>query len=177
MPEISKIPELARFLNVTPEWLLYGHSEIKFSSLQHAIDHPWNTVPLVSWDEVIQHTSITKSFKENPAIRLILPIRRQVGVYAELGQNSFAVKLDDDSMFPRFKSGDILVSDPDYREHNLHIVIYFVNSLNRAICRQLKITNNKTILVAHNSSYEDIVITPEDKYCGAVRQSIMSIAS
>jgi len=171
MPEMSKIPELAKFLNVTPEWLLYGKTEIMFSNLQHAIDHPWSTVPLISWDEVTEHANITKLFKKNPSIK------RQVGVYAELSQNSFAVILDDDSMFPRFKSGDILVSDPDYREHNLHISIYFVKSLGRAICRQIKMMNNKEVLVAHNPTYKDIVVSSEDKYCGSVRQSIMSIAS
>lgn len=169
MPEISKIPELAKFLNVTPEWLLYGNTKIVFSNLQQAMDHPWNIVPLISWDEVIDHSDITKSFKKNPNIR------QQVGVYAELSQNSFAVILDDDSMFPRFKSGDILVSDPDYREHNLHIGIYYIRSIGRAVCRQIKITSDKKILVAHNPAYDDIAINPKDKYCGSVRQSIMSI--
>ena len=99
MPSTSNIYLLARFLNVTPEWLTYGDANV--ISAQSGS----NKVPLISYVQAGVWTGVEE-------------LRETCGDYdyiltdLNVSEDAFALQIVGDSMEPDFIEGDVVIIDP-----------------------------------------------------------------
>ena len=67
--------------------------------------------------------------------------------------NAFAVRVSGESMAPRFKSGDVLICDPNVIPENKDLVIAKLTDTNEATFKQLVIEDGHKILKALNPDW------------------------
>lgn len=69
------------------------------------------------------------------------------------GENTFAVRINGESMEPRFKHGEIIFCDPSQQAHNGDYVIAKLSDENQATFKQLVIEDGKNMLKAANPNW------------------------
>ncbi len=170
-PDTKRIPEIAKQFNVNAQWLLSGLGNINPAStikdLPTQTSPHWVQVPLLSWSEAGKWDSVV------PKILATDQNRNWAWAETEIGPNSYALTVQDDSMLPRYEPNSILIIDPDYKSAHKHIVIYLLAGEKQATCKQLIIEGKRKYLKPHNPSYPAYLIRKDDKYCGSIRQARM----
>ncbi len=169
-PDTTRIFELANKLNINTQWLFSGIGKItqtvrvKEPPTKDSLE--WTKVPILTWEEAGKWNDVVK----------IIHKKRNIDYMwtgTEVGCNSYALIVKDDSMIPRYEKDSILIIDPDYQPRHKHIVIYLLEGEKEAICKQLIIDGKYKYLKPHNPNYPASHIKDCDKYCGAIRQAIM----
>lgn len=122
-------------------------------------------VPLLSWSQInnwiIGHISIS-SINGNDFI---------LTTY-EPTPKSYALKVNDTSMIPRFEVNTILILDPTLDAKHGDFVVARTYHQEQPIIRQFINKNKKNYLVPLNTAmYKEIEFTSEDKVLGIVRQT------
>ncbi len=170
-PSMERLSEISSKLNVNMEWLLTGSGAINTKELpKEANDNGWRKLPILQWSDVdsILHKKIS------------LPTDTKY-IFSDLdsGPQSYAlvVREDDDTMAPRYCSGDIIIVDPD--AHPIHksiIVVKWKDSGKTAFVQYLENGPHK-YLSQNNKTYDSIRFSdaaPPFEYLGRARQIIMT---
>lgn len=169
-PDTKRILEIATKLNVNAQWLLSGighiNPNVKIKDFPIETSPNWTKVPILTWEDAGRWAKVFKSLNQRKNINW-------AWAETEIGCNSYALIVKDDSMLPRYEPESILIIDPDYKPYHKHIVIYLLDGEKEAICKQLIIEGKNKYLIAHNQNYPGIHIGKNDKYCGSIRQARM----
>jgi SOS-response transcriptional repressor LexA len=109
-PGPEEIKQLAEALDVAPGYLMCLTDDKKIKQ-----EFPWlgALIPLLNAQQACdpkQYIQTIKEGRESDAISFI-PLSPDLSV--QLGNSSFALCIQDDSMTPELKIGDILIIDPD----------------------------------------------------------------
>lgn len=154
--------EIATALEVNPDWLIAGKGPMLFSlptdtSLQQK-------APLLAWSHVIDWLNTEEAFRKAEDNFVTLSSGAPL--------NSFAVKVNDTSMIPRFEINTVLIIDPSLETKSGDFVIAQVLHQNQPIMRQLINKMGSFYLVPSNCAiYKEIELTKEDKILGVVIQT------
>lgn len=104
MPSTANIYLLAKFLNVTPEWLTYGTDNVVPATVGST------KVPLISYIQAGVWTGI-EDFRETCGdYEYIL-------TDLDVSDDAFALEIKGDSMTPDFIEGDVVIIDPNEPPH------------------------------------------------------------
>ncbi|PSU95705.1 LexA family protein [Photobacterium kishitanii] len=148
---------LSRFLECTPEWLVYGLGPISYN-----VDKPAKSnesigpiinkqCPLISWGQAGVFTTISE-YPESDYKYYPCPVK--------CGDRTFILSVHGDSMMDRFHEGDLIYVDPDQVEpiHGKFVIAQMEDS-SEATFKQLQLIDNKKVLKALNPNYP-----PDMKY-------------
>ncbi|MCX7118119.1 MAG: hypothetical protein NTW94_09530 [Legionellales bacterium] len=166
-PDTKRILDIARHLSINAQWLLSGIGDIsqfvKIKALPSDISEAWIKVPIITWaDAASWETLLPKT----------TPTTHPSWAWAEsdIGQNAYALVVENDDMLPRYEPGSILIVDPNHQPAHKHKVIFLLSGETKSTCKQLIIDGNSRYLKPHNPAYPAILLTENDRYCGVVRQ-------
>lgn len=169
-PDTKRIPEIAKKLKVNAQWLLAGVGNMNPSAsikgLPTETSPHWIKVPILTWKEAGVWRKIIQKIKNDKT-------RDCAWAETEIGPNSYALVVRNDSMLPRYEQNSILIIDPDYQPTHKHIVIYLLEGEAEVTCKQLIIDGKYKYLKPHNPNYPAHLVTKNDKYCGSIRQARM----
>ena len=81
------------------------------------------------------------------------------------------MKVLDDSMWPQFIEGTMLIINPALKPKNRDFVIYYLKKEQEVVFRQYIFENDNKILKAINQALPSIKINKNDKIIGVVTQA------
>lgn len=171
-PDTKRIPDVARELGVNLEWLLsgYGSYHLPCDTLNFPSEHSprWKKIPIFSLKEAEKW--------EETSVRFILRKATSVqGVWAEVqaSPDAYAIRMEGDSMVPRYMPGSIIILDPHYIPDPGHIVAYYIERLDKLFLGRLVKNIDGIELHPDNKNYKPAIVQKKDKYCGSIRQARM----
>lgn len=165
----SYVVQLARALDVTPEWLALGETETITSvetSLTDTVSPAiaFASVPLLKWHQV-------------DLVRQ-LPLQQQtletLPVFGEISKQCFALQVKDNSMANKngenisFLKEDYIIIDTSRSPRNNDYVIAKLPDSTQMTFRQLSVNGTKRHLTALNTQYKTITLSDSIKICGVV---------
>lgn len=136
-----KLNEIAEALKTTPEFLRFGIGEMDNATV---VASAGNYLPLIS----LVQAGVWTEIQELPPLDVELypcPIK--------CSQHSFIVKVEGESMLPRFEEGDLIYVDPEVQVENGSYVVARLDDENQATFKQLIIDGNKKYLKALNPDW------------------------
>ncbi|HCD15493.1 LexA family transcriptional regulator [Shewanella sp.] len=136
-----KLKEIAEALQTTPEFLRFGIGEMDNATV---VASAGNYLPLIS----LVQAGVWTEIQELPPLDVELypcPIK--------CSQHSFIVKVEGESMLPRFEEGDLIYVDPEAQVENGSYVVARLDDENQATFKQLIIDGNKKYLKALNPDW------------------------
>jgi SOS-response transcriptional repressor LexA len=136
-----KINELAEALETTPEFLQFGIGDMDNATV---MANASNYLPLVSFVQAGAWSDINE-IDISTAQLYPCPIKCSV--------NSFIVRVEGESMSPKFEPGTLLYVDPEAVCDNLSYVVARLDNENQATFKQLIIDGNKKYLKAVNPDW------------------------
>ena len=157
------IEALARALQCTPEYLLFGISYNKSSNVA-----PGPTlkaaVPLISWLQAGAWSEINE-ISEFEADRYLCPVK--------CSDKTFALKVQGVSMEPKFYDGDLIFVDPEAECIHGSYVVARLDDNNEATFKQLIIESGQKFLKAANPNWPEQLI-PINGNCTLVGKVIFA---
>jgi SOS-response transcriptional repressor LexA len=166
----SYVVQLAKALNVSPEWLALGEgNELNAATSEeqnsnHQSQTTSNPAPLLEWDDtaIINHTiakledtKLFPVFSNNHGQCFALEVRDNSMTEADGGQTSFL-------------RGDILIVDALAQPHQNDFVLAKLPASSHVTFRQYISDDTGAYLKPLNSQYSTVRINPEVKICGVV---------
>lgn len=165
-PDLARIAIIANRLNVNVEWLAYGTGPINKQAIpDESVRAGWQKAPLINWEEVLD----LKNYKPSSDTKWIW-------TDVECGPKTYAIKVMDTSMEPRYEPGSILIVDPERAPTHQRMVIVRWKKTNTATCTQLLVDGPNRYLKPHNPSYATTLIdekNPQVEFCGTIREVFM----
>lgn len=109
-PGPEEIKQLAQALNVAPGYLMCLTDDKQIQK-----EFPWlgALIPLLNTQQACNPKTFIQSIKEDWESSSVSFIPLSPELSKKLGENAFAYCMQDDSMTPELKSGDILIINPD----------------------------------------------------------------
>lgn len=99
MPSTANIYVLAKFLDVTPEWLTFGDNNAEIVKVAQKRYPLLSKIQAGMWTGIDYFTTVDEDFE-------MIPSNVMASEY------SFYLRISGDSMLPRFKDGDLVLIDP-----------------------------------------------------------------
>ena len=165
----SYVVQLARALDVTPEWLALGEdasSDAAGTNTTHATTPAvaFASVPLLKWHQVdlVQQLPLQQQDLE------LLP------VFGEISKQCFALQVKDNSMVNKngeiisFLKEDYIIIDTSRSPRNNDYIIAKLPDSTQMTFRQLLINGTERHLKALNTQYNTIPLNDAIKICGVV---------
>lgn len=150
-PRADNLFSLAKSLRVNTSWLLTGKGEKEESAAGLTVNNAREAssitreVPLISW---VQAGAFTDTTTLPPEDYVYYPCP------VICSENSFALKIEGESMLPRFEPDDIIYVDPDNIDPpSGKFVVARMTGTSEATFKQLQIIDNQKYLKALNPDY------------------------
>jgi len=155
--------EIALALEINPTWLIAGKGSADFKNTNNTVDSSSLKVPLLDLNTIASWLNQTNESLSQP--------QEFTYAAAPIAAHSYAVRITDTSMIPRFEVNTILVVDPDLKPENGDFVVVKILHQEQPIIRQLLYRCDTYYLAPANSAmYKEIELSNEDKVLGVVRQ-------
>lgn len=134
---------LARALNCTPEFLQFGITATDNANVTPAIISK-NNLPLISWVQAGNWSEIG-ALHHDDIEHYLCPVN--------CSGRAFVLKIQGESMAPRFNEGEHIYVDPEAQPENGSFVVARLEDENQATFKQLIIDGNKKYLKALNPDW------------------------
>jgi len=178
--ETARIAELAHALGCDALWLSTGripagtegrasHSARRLSSAERAMEEISlkGKVPLISYVAAGNWADAVDNLSPGDAEQWVdttVPVKR----------HTYALRVEGDSMEPRFPNGAILIVEPEAEPKNGSFVIVRQNGTD-ATFKQLVADGGMWYLKPVNPRYPIMQLGPDAVLCGVVKQMIMDV--
>ncbi len=139
----KKLGNIAKALDCTPEYLLYGVTVDKNSNTSIAPVYK-NNLPLVSWVQAGNWSEI-ENLPDAEIEYYLCPVN--------CSKKAFVLKVQGASMEPRFNQGDQIFVDPEAQPESGSYVVARLDDENQATFKQLIIEGDKKYLKAINPDW------------------------
>lgn len=149
--------ELARALNVRPEWLATGSGPVAIEEdpLYSAITK-YKSIPVLNIEDVMQWKEINKIKWHDDFIM----------IEKTSGENTFAFKIADAAMKPVFNKGNIVIVTADKSPSDGDLVVGMIASQNEVMFRKLSLGHEALFLPYNLELYKPIPMTTKDIILG-----------
>jgi SOS-response transcriptional repressor LexA len=153
--------DIAHSLNIDVDWLITGKGELSLiDSKENKFLSEQKVSPILEWNQITNWLD-TKIKKES--------ISDWTVNHEKFNEKSFALKLKDNSMFPKFDSNTLIIVDPGKEPHAHCFVLVYVSKLHEVIFRQLIKDKEKLFLHPFNEfGYKQIELSKNDKILGCI---------
>lgn len=148
---VDTINHYAKLLKVHSTWLLTG-----LGAKDKVVTR---MVPLLPWEDAHKYRHDSR----HPEYPKVIADR-------DLSQNAFALRLDDDSMEPRYPEGALIFVDPEETIKNKDFVLISPPRRKKPIFRMFAKGSPDNLAKALNSNYETQSISKHAKFLGKVVQ-------
>lgn len=152
LPEMRKIPELAKRLGVRLEWLIGGSGD-----MQRDDKTLW--IPVISWTDISRWL--------DPAFRNDVKRLDELPFSGKAGPDAFAVAMQGASMEPDFMDGDFVVIDPGQPWKHHSFVLASAGSGTETI-RKVLMDGGRPVLMLSNLKYPSQVDSERNLILGTV---------
>ena len=133
-------------------------------------EFPWlgALIPLLNAQQACDPKTVNQAIRDEREHDSISFIPLSPSLSQQLGQNAFALHMQDDSMMPEINIGDVLIVDPDeaIRPGKL-VVVHFQDSKEATVRRYKQLSTDSSIggyeLLSTNENWGNIRVTPS---CG-----------
>lgn len=162
-PKAEKLKLIARFLDVSDDWLLTGkEANLRFDNnidLSQKIPLDGRPVPVISWVAAGSFAPIETVLRDVEVDEYLPPIK-------ECGKNGYGLIVVGNSMKPDFKPGDRIYVNPDIQTFDLQtddLVIIACSGETEATFKKLIIEGGEKYLQPLNPNWpEQIIKLTED---------------
>jgi SOS-response transcriptional repressor LexA len=134
-PGPGEIKQLAEALDIAPGYLMCLTEEKQLKT-----EFPWlgALVPLLSAQQACDPHACIQAIKEDGAGDSVSFIPLSPELSKGLGVNAFALRMQDDSMMPELKMGDVLIVDPNQTIRPGGLVVARLQDSHEATVRRYK---------------------------------------
>ncbi|OJY14320.1 MAG: repressor [Legionella sp. 40-6] len=134
-PGPEEIKQLAEALEVAPGYLMCLTDDKQVKQ-----EFPWlgALVPLLNSQQACDPRTIVHAIREETDHHTVSFIPLSPEISEKLGQNAFALQVQDDSMSPELMEGDFLIVDPDKIIRPGGLVVAIVQDMNEVSVRRYK---------------------------------------
>lgn len=157
-PKAGKLKLIARFLDVSDDWLLTGKEAPprldNNIDLSQKIAFEGRPIPVISWVAAGSFSSIETVLKDTEIDEFLPPIK-------ECGKNGYGLIVTGISMSPKFEPEDRIYVNPDFQVSDLKtndLVIVSCTGDNEATFKQLVIEGTTMYLQPLNPKWDEKVI-------------------
>ena len=162
-PKSSTLIKIANFFNITVDQLL-GNVPITFQNNNKPM--PLVSIPIITSEQLIQNSTL--NFDDfSPDIKYTYMDT------TESDKNTlFAIKLDNNAMYPKFDENSILIFSKTLHVGNKAYVLVHINKTQQFYFRQLFIDGSYKTLVATNKNFPTIIMENNDEIKGVLIKAI-----
>ena len=157
-PKAGKLKLIARFLDVSDDWLLTGKEALprldNNIDLSQKITFEGRPIPVISWVAAGSFSSIETVLKDTEIDEYLPPIK-------ECGKNGYGLIVTGISMSPKFEPEDRIYVNPDFQVSDLKtndLVIVSCTGDNEATFKQLVVEGATMYLQPLNPKWDEKVI-------------------
>ena len=169
---------IALTCGVDPIWLDTGRGEMSLVGAMPGMDQAelakaaedgeiyrapiFARLPLISWEDANQYC--------DESIETVHPkeVESWIPVAPRSSDQTFALRVPDDSMEPEFQEGEIIIVDPTLQGKHNQFLVARMEGDSTATFKQLIIVGNKQYLKPLNSRYPLIDVQGQLQTCGVV---------
>lgn len=171
-PGPGEIKQLAEALNIAPGYLMCLTDDKQLKA-----EFPWlgALVPLLTAQQACNPHAFIQAIKEDCERDSVSFIPLSPELSKGLGENAFALHMQDDSMTPELHVGDVLIVDPDQAIRPGKLVVAQLQDSNEVTVRRYKQLSagnpmQEYELIATNGHWASIRVsnTSEDRIAGLV---------
>lgn len=153
----TRILDIAKVLNVSPNWLEKGGNLTTQTS-----NYQQKGVPIISWEDVKNLPTFPEKIKE------------YVSSEIPASPYYYALLIKNDLMTPLFQIGSIIIVDLYKKPQNGSFIIYFEKNEPRALLRKYTQDGNNIYLTPINTSYQSQLASKTISIRGTVTKVITS---
>ena len=157
--------EIADALDISSTWLGCGEGPMRPDENPEAqFIKSQKRIPLIEWKNIKSWTKngVSNNNMSNHAQEWVLTT-------SDTGNNGYALRLHDKSMYPRFDQNTIAIINPDRVPKDKEFVVAYLKEIDDAVLRQYELDNNATLLNPINTTmYKIINFTKHDEICGVM---------
>lgn len=162
--------QFASLLKIPPYWIRPDLKELLESvhyveqGQNKTYEHKTHSVPLIKWSEAMEWKEKIDNYQappEGPRIGTHLPIQK----------HTYALRIRDDSMLPRFPVHGIVICEPQMEADAGHFVIIWVGKETDCVLRQWTGSYYKAL----NEAYPPIEPSSMVKVCAIVREMFLQM--
>ncbi|RUR14245.1 LexA family transcriptional regulator [Legionella sp. km772] len=134
-PGPEEIKQLADALEVAPGYLMCLTDDKQVKQ-----EFPWlgALVPLLNLQQACDPKTIIKAIRDEAGVDSVSFIPLSPEISQRLGENAFALQMQDDSMMPEINIGDVLIIDPDQDIRPGKFVAAILQDSNEVTIRRFK---------------------------------------
>ncbi|HAU1304105.1 TPA: helix-turn-helix domain-containing protein [Legionella pneumophila] len=134
-PGPEEIKQLAEALDVAPGYLMCLTDDKQVNQ-----EFPWlgALVPLLDAQQACEPKTVIQSIRDGSEGQSVSFIPLSPEISQKLGENAFALRVQDDSMAPELKVGDVLIVDPDQAIRPGGVVVASLQEMIGATVRRYK---------------------------------------
>ena len=165
--ETARIAELANVLQCDALWLATGTERAERANVAGVAALPANRVPLISFVAAGNWSDAVDNYAPGDAeawVETTVPVKR----------HTYALRVEGDSMEPRFPNGAILIVEPEAEAKSGSFVIMRQNGTD-ATFKQLVHDGGRWYLKPVNPRYPIMELSEDAVLCGVVRQMVMDV--
>ncbi|HHU0103059.1 TPA: helix-turn-helix domain-containing protein [Legionella pneumophila] len=160
-PGPEEIKQLAEALEVAPAYLMCLTDEKQVKQ-----EFPWlgALVPLLDAKQACDPKTVIQAIREDSEQHAVSFIPLSPEISQKLGENAFAFRVQDDSMAPELKVGDVLIVDPDQVVRPGGLVVVQIQDMSEATVRRYK-------QLSADSSIQPYELIPSNENWASIRAS------
>ncbi|KTD64428.1 helix-turn-helix domain-containing protein [Legionella spiritensis] len=134
-PGPEEIKQLAVALDVAPGYLMCLTEDKQVKQ-----EFPWlgALVPLLDAQQACDPTAVIQAIRDETGHDSVSFIPLSPEISQKLGENAFALRVQDDSMSPELKVSDVLIVDPDQSAQPGGLVVANLQNINEVTTRRYK---------------------------------------
>lgn len=165
--ETARIAELANVLQCDALWLSTGKEAMGLGNVAHVPQGQASRVPLISYVAAGSWSDAVDNYAPGDAeawVETTVPVKR----------HTYALRVEGDSMEPRFPNGAILIVEPEAEAKSGSFVIMRQNGTD-ATFKQLVHDGGRWYLKPVNPRYPLMELAEDAVLCGVVKQMVMDV--
>lgn len=158
-PGPEEIKQLAKALDVAPGYLMCLTDDKQVKQ-----EFPWlgSLIPLLNSQQACDPKTVIQAIKDETGHHSVSFIPLSPEISQNLGENTFALRIQDDSMSPELKIGDVLIVDPDQTIRPGGLVVVNLQEMSESTVRRYK-------QLSADSSIQQYELLPTNENWATVR--------
>ncbi|WP_412758163.1 LexA family protein [Legionella bozemanae] len=160
-PGPEEIKQLADALDVAPGYLMCLTDDKQVKQ-----EFPWlgALIPLLNSQQACDPKTIIQAIRDETEHHSVSFIPLSPEISQKLGENAFALRVQDDSMSPELKVGDVLIIDPDKAIRPGGLVVVSLQNANETTVRRYK-------QLSADNSIQEYELIPTNENWATIREA------